>query len=200
MLIIDIKGFVSNSSVAGSMYSGVVCSQCSSGHLLPASSGQLDCGWECGQCGAGTDQDNILHILAKCRLLIDRTASEDVQQGEELLQSLVKYLHPNHSFCVEQKSKLVVSYSKLVIKPISVLDRQLQLATEVIDVMDIIDPGMTPRRGGMLKYIVDIKMKKANMDRDEDIIDKVEHMKMMRSNMMLMKEMMMCLKYSVVLP
>lgn len=69
---------------------------------------------------------------------------------------------------------------------------------QVIEVMDIIDPGMTPRRGGMLKYIVDIKMKKANMDKEDAIIDKVEHMRRMKSNMMLMKEMMMCLKYSVV--
>merc|ERR1719471_300741 len=177
----------SSPSELGSMYSGVRCSQCSSGYWLPASSGQLDCAWECNDCSATTDQDYIQHILAKCRVLRDRAASEDVEQGEALLSTLCQYLHPNHGLCVEQKSRLVVNYSKLSVKPASILYRQLQLATEVIEVMDIIDPGMTPRRGGMLKYIVDIKMKKANMDKEDAIIDKVEHMRRMKSNMMLMK-------------
>ena len=190
-----------SASELGSWYSGVRCQadQCQAGHWLPSSSDQLGCDWSCGDCGASTSQDNILHILARCRAIRDRLESQDPGQGEQLLAQLASYLHPNHGLCVEQKAKLVVNYSKLTDKPAAVLDRQLQLATEVIEVMDIIDPGLTPRRGGMLKYIVDIKMKKANQDRDDGLIDKVEHMRRMKSNMMLMKEMMMCLKYSVVL-
>ena len=188
-----------SASELGSMYSGVRCGQCEAGHWLPSCSDQLGCDWTCDDCGASTSQENILYILTRCRAIRDRLESQDPGQGEELLTQLANYLHPNHGLCVEQKAKLVVDYSKLADKPPSVLDRQLQLATEVIEVMDIIDPGLTPRRGGMLKYIVDIKMKKANKDRDDGLIDKVEHMRRMKSNMMLMKEMMMCLKYSVVL-
>ena len=125
----------SSPSELGSMYSGVRCSQCSSGYWLPASSGQLDCVWECNDCSATTDQDYIQHILAKCRVIRDRAASEDVEQGEALLCTLSQYLHPNHGLCVEQKSKLVVNYSKLTVKPASILDRQLQLATEVGDTL-----------------------------------------------------------------
>ena len=188
-----------SASELGSFYSGVKCGGCQAGTFLPSTSDRLGSDWTCGDCGASTSEENILNILARCRAIRDRLESQDPAQGEDLLTQLANYLHPNHGLCVEQKAKLVVNYSKLTDKPAAVLDRQLQLATDVIQVMDIIDPGLTPRRGGMLKYIVDIRMKKANKDKDDGLIDKVEHMRRMKSNMMLMKEMMMCLKYSVVL-
>ena len=59
----------------------------------------------------------------------------------------------------------------------------------------MLDPGLTPRRGGLLRHVVDITMVKANMDSGKGIIDKETLKKKMRTALMMMKEMMMCLKY-----
>ena len=61
--------------------------------------------------------------------------------------------------------------------------------------MEQLDPGMTPRRGGLLKHVVDITMMKANMDSGMGVIDKETLKKKMRTALMMMKEMMQCLKY-----
>ena len=65
--------------------------------------------------------------------------------------------------------------------------------------MEQLDPGMTPRRGGLLKHVVDISMMKANMDSGKGVIDKETLNKKMRTALMMMKEMMQCLKYDTVI-
>ena len=65
--------------------------------------------------------------------------------------------------------------------------------------MEQLDPGMTPRRGGLLKHVVDITMMKANMDSGMGVIDKETLKKKMRTALMMMKEMMQCLKYDTVI-
>ena len=76
------------------------------------------------------------------------------------------------------------------------LCRQLQLLEEVLGVLDIIDPGMTPKRGGLLKHLVELRMKTANIDVETGDIDKKTHFAAMRECMMTMKEVMRCLKFS----
>ena len=53
---------------------------------------------------------------------------------------------------------------------------------------------MTPRRGGLLKHVVDITVMKANMDCGKGVIDKETLKKKMRTALIMMKEMMQCLK------
>ena len=65
--------------------------------------------------------------------------------------------------------------------------------------MEQLDPGMTPRRGGLLKHVVDITMMKANMDSGMGVIDKETLKKKMRTALIMMKEMMQCLKYDTVI-
>ena len=65
----------------------------------------------------------------------------------------------------------------------------------VFQVTEVLDPGLTPRRGGLLKHVVDITMMKANMDSGKGVIDKETLKRKMRNALMMMKEMMQCLKY-----
>ena len=101
--------------------------------------------------------------LAKCKSIVGQQRPGDVEQGENILIQLQQHLHPNHAFCTEMKTSLVSSYALLKNKTVKQFDRQLELAEQVLRVMDVIDPGMTPRRGGMLKHVVEIKMKRANL-------------------------------------
>ena len=101
--------------------------------------------------------------IAKCKSIVGQQRPGDVEQGENILIQLQQHLHPNHAFCTEMKTSLVSSYAHLKNKSVKQFDRQLELAEQVLKVMDVIDPGMTPRRGGMLKHVVEIKMKRANL-------------------------------------
>ena len=67
----------------------------------------------------------------------------------------------------------------------------------MLAVLDRIDPGLTPRRGGLLKHVVELRMRRANMEVKEGTIDKAEHLADMRSSMVMMREVMKCLKHSI---
>ena len=58
---------------------------------------------------------------------------------------------------------------------------------------------MTPRRGGILKHLVDVMVSKANMDSSKGVIDNDTLKKKLRTALVLMKEMMQCLKFDTVI-
>ena len=159
--------------------------------------------------------------LARCRGLLAGSSDRDsAEVTEQLLVSLAPLLHEDHSYRVQLKSRLVFSYNSAAGSR-QQLDRQLQLAEQVrlqlvrtwrwlelvragyswleqvLAVLDRIDPGLTPRRGGLLKHVVELRMRRANMDVKEGTIDKAEHLADMRSSMVMMREVMKCLKHSI---
>ena len=127
--------------------------------------------------------------------MIDSTNLTDIAQGEKLLLLLQDELHHNHEYILRIKTQLLMTYSQAKPQTRPVMDRRLQLALDILQVTEVLDPGLTPRRGGLLKHVVDITMVKANMDSGAGIIDKETLKKKMRTALMMMKEMMMCLKY-----
>ena len=187
-------------SELGTMFSGVRCGGCDHGHCLPSVSGVLGCDWTCDNCDTRSGEEVILASLARSRAIMGQwTSGEDVNMGEKILTQMMQLLHPNHSLCVQIKTKLVGSYDLVKDRSVEQLDRQLELAEQVLDVMDVIDPGLTPRRGALLKHVLDVKMQKANLDVKEGRIDKKTHLELMRSSMGMMKEVMKCCRYSLAL-
>ena len=89
---------------------------------------------------------------------------------------------------------MVADYNNIKEKTFDEVSRQLELAEQILEVMDKIDPGLTPRRGEMLKHVVNMRMKKANIEVKKGDIDRATHMKIMKSSMILMKEVMKCCK------
>ena len=146
-------------------------------------------------------EEAILALLARCRAIMAQWSGgfEDVDTGEQVLTQLMNLLHPNHSLCVQMKTKLVSSYDLVKNKTMEQIDRQMVLVEQVLEVMEVIDPGLTPRRGTLLKHLVDVRMQKANLDVKEGNIDKKTHLELMRSSMVLMKEVMKCCRYSLAL-
>ena len=185
-------------SELGSHYSSVKCLQCSPGHCQPLNTCVLGSDWSCDTCGHVIGQEHVTSILARCKASVVR-AGDSVDKCEDHLEQLQQHLHPNHGYCVQLKTNLISSYDRIRDKTRDQLQRQLELVQDVVAVMDIIDPGQTPKRGGLLKTVLDIKMKIANKDVEEGVIDKKQHLLAMKSNMMLMKEVMKCLRYSVVM-
>ena len=52
--------------------------------------------------------------------------------------------------------------------------------------------------GGLLKHVLEMRTRTANMDKKQGVIDKERHMDIMRSNMGMVKEIMQCMKYVTV--
>lgn len=184
-------------SELGSHYSSVRCGQCDHGYCQPLHVGVLGSDWGCDTCSHVVGQEHVMATLARCRAAMAR-AGGDLDKCEQCLATLEQHLHANHGFCVQMKTTMVSAYDRIIDKSRDQLDRQLQLAEDVLEVMDIIDPGQTPRRGGMLKHVLDVKMKIANRGVEDGTIDKSQHLEAMKKNMMLMREVMKCLRYSVV--
>jgi len=61
--------------------------------------------------------------------------------------------------------------------------------------MERIDPGLTPRRGGLLNQVVNTEIRKTSMDSSLGVIGKGNLAKQMRKAMIMMREMKLCLKY-----
>ena len=139
--------------------------------------------------------ERVVATLAKCRSIAKHFNPDCIEKGEEILSKLAEYLHPNHAICTQLKTGLVSGYAALADKDLPQLNRQLELVQQVLAVTDVIDPGMTPRRGAMLKHLVDVTMKKANIEVEQGHIDKKTHIVRMRSSMMLMKEVMKCCRF-----
>ena len=180
-------------SELGSGYSSLVCDQCG-GWVMMVSPGDLDTAWQCEKCGELSSTEQVGAVLARCRVIMAET--EEVESLEKALVRLQELLHSNHGFCVQIKNKLISAYNGRGNRTREELGRHLKLVEEVLEVIDIIDPGMTPKRGGLLKQLVDLRMKTANLDVESGDIDKKTHLAAMRGSMMMMREIMKCLKFS----
>jgi len=179
----------------GTMYGGVRC--CDEGYFLPAKLCKPGDRWQCDKCEEYIEEEDIIARLDKLKKLIDNTNLSDAEEGEKLIKYLGLHLHHNHEYILRVKTQLLQLYTtehKDSTRP--VLDRRLQLALDILQVTEVLDPGLTPRRGGLLKHVVDITMMKANMDCGKGLLDKEILKKKMRNSLGLMKEMMQCLKYN----
>merc|ERR1712098_802557 len=142
--------------------------------------------------GHVVSKDEVKATLVRCRSIAGKLRPGDADHGEKLLTQLQQYLHTNHAICTEVKTSLVSSCALVKNKTGNMFDRQLELAEQVLKVLDVIDPGMTPRRGGILKHVIEIKMKRANLQVEEGDIDRKAHMEIMRSSMVMMREAIKC--------
>ena len=186
-----------SASELGSGYSSLACSEggCG-GSVVVARPGRLNSDWVCDLCGQVSSREEVAVNLARCRALLAGAEGGGAEYLEQVLASLQQRLHHNHGYCVQTKTKLISAYAGRENKTRRELGRQLQLVEEVLGVLDIIDPGMTPKRGGLLKHLVELRMKTANIDVETGDIDKKTHFTAMRECMMTMKEVMRCLKFS----
>jgi len=174
----------------GTWYSGIRCNMCQSGWLLPYHADLGSC-WECHTCGGRLEESELVKKLQKCKKRVEMCRDGE---EEELLEELEQELHKNHEIIIEVKSKLLQRYSgEPQTRP--VMDRRLQLAMDILQVMERIDPGLTPRRGGLLNQVVNTEIRKTSMDSSLGVIGKGNLAKQMRKAMIMMREMKLCLKY-----
>ena len=126
--------------------SAVVCPLCRAGLVLPRS-GQV---WSCERqdCRQEFLPSHITKVTSKLKLLLEKTPSKEPDKLENFLKIASKFLHPNHCLVVEVKKTLLALYGS-TLNP-QLITRKLQLADEILDVLDKLDPGLSAVRGQIL--------------------------------------------------
>ena len=65
-------------------------------------------------------------------------------------------------------------------------------------VLEVTDPGLSPRRAGLLRHVVELRTAAATRQLRAGDIERKQHGEIMAGNMTMMREVMMCAKYSTV--
>ena len=104
--------------------------------------------WVCRGCGKTFPSKQLEVTLQKLRSSLDKVPSDQPDKLESFLKVASKILHPNHCMLVEIKQRLMAVYGSST-NP-ALVSRKLDLAEQVMEVMDKLDPGLTAWRGKML--------------------------------------------------
>ena len=75
-----------------------------------------------------------------------------------MIENFEKHVHPNHFliFCLKE----MIIFNKLDQADIAeVIEENVHIAQEILDLVSKIDPGFTPRRGKLLKFLSKERLK-----------------------------------------
>ena len=136
----------------GTYCSAVRCAKCRRGLVLP----QSDALWSCQDCGQHYLPAHIDKVCNKLKLLLDKTPRKDPEKLENFLKIAAKFVHSNHCLLVEVKRTLLSLYGS-TLSP-SLIARKLELADEILTVLDSLDPGLTSWRGQILYDITRFRL------------------------------------------
>ena len=185
-------------SELGSNLSSLKCDTCTEGHCGPVMDTCAEVTWPCDTCPGVIDPPEARARLARCRAMIGKMDQSSVEAMEAVLTEVSTLLHQNHSYCVQIKTDLVSRLAGVIDKTPEQTDRQLDLAEEILAVLEVTDPGLSPRRAGLLRHVVELRTAAAKRKLKAGDIERKEHGEIMAGNMAMMREVMMCAKYSTV--
>ena len=134
--------------------SAVVCPVCRLGLVLPRSSQLWSC--ESQDCRQEFLPAHIEKVTSKLKLLLEKTPSKEPEKLENFLKIASKFLHPNHCLVLEVKKSLLALYGS-TLSP-ELITRKLQLADEILDVLDKLEPGLSAVRGQILYDITRFRL------------------------------------------
>ena len=85
-------------NIIGSMMSGVSCTSCNQGYVLPSDPMDFESQWKCNNdCGYAQSAASIEECVNELDSLINATADEEIETFENILDDITKRLHPNHN-------------------------------------------------------------------------------------------------------
>ncbi len=149
---------------AESFTSATRCLRCGEGTILPINPTSLDdeAEWKCDTCTFVTTSSAVDKLVS---YFTDKLANpmvvRSVEALEDLLEKSARLLHPNHYVVTLIRIKMNVAYIQLSHKmfceeteneeegqvPVEVYMRRKELLDDVQKVIDIVDPGLSRRRG-----------------------------------------------------
>ncbi|XP_012268041.2 SET domain-containing protein SmydA-8-like [Athalia rosae] len=139
----------------GSHLSSLVCPRCRKGYVVNQNPLCVDpygqeAKWQCGQCKSLLSGKVINTTLNLIISMVDDSAHNNMEALESLLQKLLRTIHTNHYLALELKQKLLTSYRgelSTVNPEKKLLKKMFDLCKEILDVLNITEPGISRLKG-----------------------------------------------------
>merc|ERR1719278_494540 len=185
-----------------SFASSVACLKCREGLVL--STNPLDplAVWACGDCGA-TKPAEAVTKLNDYFLSAVYGAGQDCTALEDILTKSTRMFHPSHYIPTLIRIKLNTAYLKLGARnegqhEMELLMRRKEVIDEVHQFIEIVEPGLTQRRGLSLfeRSICHLQLGRELHDRKK--FGKEDFMKLLESEMASLESCLECLEHSSV--
>lgn len=136
----------------GTYSSALICPKCHNGLILPTNALQQTAPWQCIKCKYTVTANSMLLLLDKIYGELDEIDAMDVQGFEAFLDKYRNVLHKNHYLCVSAKhslSELLGRSTGYLIQDLSLQDlmRKETYCRDILNVVDVLDPGLSRLRG-----------------------------------------------------
>ncbi|KAF7265712.1 SET domain-containing protein SmydA-8-like [Rhynchophorus ferrugineus] len=177
--------------------SSLKCQRCDNG-VIVASDPLVDlCEWNCTHCEYKTHGGAIKKVFAAIQNEIDQVeyigGHEGIQQREHIFRKYKSVLHPKHAYMTILRSALIQLYGKaegytLGELPDVVLERKIELCYQLLEVLDVIEPGMSRIRGITLYELHGPIMMHARHQYQYDAISKDDFKRRLRESINILKQ------------
>ncbi|XP_058795738.1 LOW QUALITY PROTEIN: SET domain-containing protein SmydA-8-like [Phymastichus coffea] len=146
----------------GSHISSLKCNKCDNGLVVPLDSLDADSQWKCTHCEFSTRGAAVNRVQKIIQGDMDQAEVYTLADGPDAIhvreQFIKKYhsaLHPRHAFLIMTKYSLCQLYGRveqylLEDLPDIVLEHKVDMCRQLLQVLDIVEPGMSRSRGIIL--------------------------------------------------
>ena len=144
----------------------LLCGDCGSGHVMPRDPLDYDTVWDCDKCEAQMRTEDALEMVEKFNEDIKQLYENDRYNTEswlKLLSQAKPRFHPQHMIMTEISKWLVpilcrgpsLGFSDF---PPDLVETKLLLASHYVQVMDVLEPGLSKFRAKFTFELIDTKM------------------------------------------
>ncbi|CAH1180294.1 unnamed protein product [Phaedon cochleariae] len=157
------------------------CQKCDNGVIIATDALDDECEWNCTHCDFKTRATAVRKVFAAIQSDIDGVeyiaGPEGIEARETLYKKYKSVLHPKHSYMTILRSGLVQLYGKaegytLDDLPDIILERKVELCHQLLEVLDVIEPGRSRIRGIILYEVHGPLMMLARHQYQNEVITK----------------------------
>ncbi|CAG9767303.1 unnamed protein product [Ceutorhynchus assimilis] len=136
--------------------SSLKCQRCDNGIIMSSNPLDDSCEWKCHLCDYKTNGRAVRKVFAAIQNEIDQVeyvgGPEGIQQRETIFKKYRSVLHPKNAYMTILRSALTQLYGKaegytLEDLPDIILERKIELCHQLMEVLDVIEPGLSRIRG-----------------------------------------------------
>ena len=154
--------------------------------------------WKCHKCQIKGNNDDINDVLENLNDQLNDLARNDLEGNLELLEKSREKLHVNHYILTELRSRIIPILTRRPPKqiydfPLDVLELKRRLCKENLAVLNIITPGLSLQRGGLLFELQECEFFIAKFKLENELISQDDFMEKVRQCKVLLLECGQCL-------
>ena len=139
------------------------------GPVLPSDPLSMKQDWKCSSCKTDVKAEDVRNILKELQKETAVLNSNNLKEVMRVLNKFSQLLHPNHGVLTELKQFLISGLGRLpgyAIVEMKESDhlQKISLCRQVLEVLDIVDPGLSLGRGLMLFELHSTLVMVSNME------------------------------------